>query len=31
MCRHRGRKVSDTFPNDGWGGRVYHVAADIVQ
>lgn len=24
-------KVSDGFPNDGWGGRVYHVAADIVQ
>jgi predicted alpha-1,6-mannanase (GH76 family) len=24
-------KVSDAFPNDGWGGRVYHVAANIVQ
>ncbi|WP_051938608.1 glycoside hydrolase family 76 protein [Luteibacter sp. 9135] len=24
-------KVSDSFPNDGWGGRVYHVAATIVQ
>ena len=23
-------KVSDAFPNDGWGGRVYHVKADIV-
>jgi hypothetical protein len=20
-------KVSDSFPNDGWGGRVYHVTA----
>ena len=24
-------KVSDSFPNDGWGGRVYHVKADIVE
>jgi predicted alpha-1,6-mannanase (GH76 family) len=24
-------KVSDAFPDDGWGGRVYHVSADIVQ
>jgi predicted alpha-1,6-mannanase (GH76 family) len=24
-------KVSDSFPNDGWGGRVYHVSANIVQ
>ena len=24
-------KVSDAFPNDGWGGRVYHVRANIVQ
>jgi predicted alpha-1,6-mannanase (GH76 family) len=24
-------KVSDAFPGDGWGGRVYHVKADIVQ
>jgi predicted alpha-1,6-mannanase (GH76 family) len=24
-------KVSDSFPSDGWGGRVYHVAATIVQ
>jgi predicted alpha-1,6-mannanase (GH76 family) len=24
-------KVSDSFPHDGWGGRVYHVAATIVQ
>ena len=24
-------KVSDSFPNDGWGGRVYHVTADIVE
>jgi predicted alpha-1,6-mannanase (GH76 family) len=24
-------KVSDTFPNDGWGGRVYHVAASIAE
>ena len=24
-------KVSDAFPNDGWGGRVYHVSANIVQ
>lgn len=24
-------KVSDAFPNDGWGGRVYHVTANIVQ
>ncbi|QNK02272.1 glycoside hydrolase family 76 protein [Dyella telluris] len=23
-------KVSDSFPNDGWGGRVYHVSANIV-
>ena len=22
-------RVSDAFPNDGWGGRVYHVRADI--
>ena len=24
-------KVSDSFPDDGWGGRVYHVAANITQ
>ncbi|MGE7136891.1 glycoside hydrolase family 76 protein [Luteibacter sp. NPDC031894] len=24
-------KVSDNFPNDGWGGRVYHVTANIVE
>jgi predicted alpha-1,6-mannanase (GH76 family) len=24
-------KVSDSFPNDGWGGRVYHVTADIAE
>jgi hypothetical protein len=24
-------KVSDSFPNDGWGGRVYHVTATIVE
>lgn len=24
-------KVSDAFPNDGWGGRVYHVTAIIVE
>lgn len=24
-------KVSDAFPNDGWGGRVYHVTATIVE
>lgn len=24
-------KVSDSFPNDGWGGRVYHVKANIVE
>lgn len=24
-------KVSDAYPNDGWGGRVYHVTADIAQ
>lgn len=24
-------KVSDAFPNDGWGGRVYHVKANIVE
>lgn len=24
-------KVSDSFPNDGWGGRVYHVTANITQ
>jgi predicted alpha-1,6-mannanase (GH76 family) len=24
-------KVSDAFPDDGWGGRVYHVAATIVE
>jgi len=24
-------KVSDAFPNDGWGGRVYHVSANIVE
>ena len=23
-------KVSDSFPGDGWGGRVYHVSANIV-
>jgi len=24
-------KVSDAFPDDGWGGRVYHVTAHIVE
>lgn len=24
-------KVADSFPNDGWGGRVYHVTANIVE
>ena len=24
-------KVSDAFPNDGWGGRVYHVRANIIE
>lgn len=24
-------KVSDAFPDDGWGGRVYHVSANIVE
>jgi len=24
-------KVSDSFPNDGWGGRVYHVTANIIE
>lgn len=24
-------KVSDAFPSDGWGGRVYHVTANIVE
>jgi predicted alpha-1,6-mannanase (GH76 family) len=24
-------KVSDAFPNDGWGGRVYHVTAAIAE
>ncbi|MDO1527887.1 glycoside hydrolase family 76 protein [Fulvimonas sp. R45] len=24
-------KVSDAYPNDGWGGRVYHVKADITE
>ncbi|MGF6712790.1 putative alpha-1,6-mannanase (GH76 family) [Luteibacter sp. W1I16] len=24
-------RVSDSFPNDGWGGRVYHVKANIAQ
>lgn len=24
-------KVSDALPADGWGGRVYHVKADLVQ
>jgi hypothetical protein len=24
-------KVSDSFPNDGWGGRVYHVKANITE
>ena len=24
-------KVSDAFPNDGWGGRVYHVTATIAE
>ena len=24
-------KVSDAFPDDGWGGRVYHVKANIVE
>lgn len=24
-------KVSDAFPNDGWGGRVYHLSATIAE
>ncbi|GGA39834.1 glycoside hydrolase family 76 protein [Dyella nitratireducens] len=24
-------KVSDSFPSEGWGGRVYHVTANIVE
>jgi predicted alpha-1,6-mannanase (GH76 family) len=24
-------KVSDAFPNDGWGGRVYHVTATLAE
>jgi predicted alpha-1,6-mannanase (GH76 family) len=24
-------KVSDAFPNDGWGGRAYHVTANFVE
>lgn len=24
-------KVSDAFPNDGWGRRVYHVTANIIE
>lgn len=24
-------KVSDAFPDDGWGGRVYHVRANIIE
>ena len=24
-------KVSDAFPDDGWGGRVYHVTANIAE
>lgn len=24
-------RVSDAFPDDGWGGRVYHVTANITQ
>lgn len=24
-------EVSDAFPDDGWGGRVYHVTANIVE
>jgi hypothetical protein len=24
-------KVSDAFPDDGWGGRVYHATANIVE
>jgi predicted alpha-1,6-mannanase (GH76 family) len=24
-------KVSDAYPDDGWGGRVYHVKADIAE
>lgn len=24
-------KVSDAFPQDGWGGRVYHVTSNIVE
>ena len=24
-------RVSDSFPNDGWGGRVYHVKANIAE
>ncbi|NII11129.1 glycoside hydrolase family 76 protein [Oleiagrimonas sp. C23AA] len=24
-------KVSDAFPDDGWGGRVYHVSANFVE
>lgn len=24
-------KVSDAFPDDGWGGRVYHVTAHFIE
>lgn len=24
-------KVSGAFPNDGWGGRVCHVTANIIE
>jgi hypothetical protein len=24
-------KVSDAYPDDGWGGRVYHVTANIAE
>jgi hypothetical protein len=24
-------RVGDSFPNDGWGGRVYHVSADYTE
>ncbi len=24
-------RVADSFPQDGWGGRVYHVSADYTE
>jgi hypothetical protein len=24
-------RVADSFPDDGWGGRVYHVSADYAE